>query len=221
MENINIQTISREEFKIRESVGYSLIKRAIDIIGSLVGLMLLSPVFIIVAIIIKVEDPAGPVFFGHKRVGLNGKVFKCWKFRSMVTNAEEKLKQLTPKQKKEFEENFKLKDDPRITKIGKFIRETSIDELPQIFNILKGEMSIVGPRPIVTAELEKYGKYEGHYKSAIPGLTGYWQVNGRSDTDYDERVMMDMEYLSKRNIFLDIYIIFMTVIKVIKKDGAY
>ncbi|MBF8984604.1 sugar transferase [Lutibacter sp. B2] len=216
-------TISQGKLRIaeRESYGYLVSKRLIDIIGSLIGLIALSPLFLIISIRIKLEDPKGAVFFGHKRVGENGEMFKCWKFTSMIHNAEEIMKNFTTEQKKEFAENFKLKDDPRITKIGNLLRKTSLDEFPQLWNILKGEMTLVGPRPIVTAELEKYGKYEENLKSVKPGLTGMWQVNGRSDTTYEERVMMDMQYISKRTLFLDVYLIFRTIVKVIKKEGAY
>lgn len=208
------------ENNIHKNIGYIIIKRMADFMGALIGLILLSPIFLIVAISIKIEDPKGKIIFGHKRVGLNGKIFKCWKFRSMVHNAEEILNTLTPEQKKEYSETFKLKEDPRITKVGNFIRKTSLDELPQLINILMGQMSIVGPRPIVTKELEFYGEYAQYLKSIKPGLTGLWQVSGRSDTTYEERVELDMEYVVKRGVFLDIYIIFMTFIKVIKREGA-
>ncbi len=127
----------------------------------------------------------------------------------------------TEEQKREYAETFKLKEDPRITKVGEFIRKTSLDELPQLFNILKGDMTIVGPRPIVTDELEFYGKYEEYYKAVKPGLTGLWQVSGRSETTYDERVELDMEYVTKRNTLNDLYIIFITLFKVIKREGSY
>lgn len=215
--NVCFSTI---EDNINKSFIYFFIKRTIDIVGSLLGIIILFPIFLIVALAIKIEDPKGNIIFGHKRVGLNGEQFKCWKFRSMVHNAEEVLKTLSPEQKKEYSETFKLKNDPRITKVGNFIRKTSLDELPQLFNILKGEMSIVGPRPIVTKELDFYGEYAQYFMSIKPGLTGLWQVSGRSDTTYDERVELDMEYIVKRSTALDIYIIFMTAIKVIKREGA-
>ena len=210
-----------EAIEPKEGHVYIFCKRAMDIIGSLAGLILLSPLLLIIAIAIKIEDPKGNIIFGHKRVGKDGKLFPCYKFRSMFANAEEMKKNFTEEQKKEYAETFKLKDDPRITKVGKFTRKTSIDELPQLFNILKGEMSIVGPRPIVTDELEFYGEYEKYYKSVKPGLTGLWQVNGRSNTTYDERVDLDMEYVSSRNTIKDLYIIMKTVVKVIKKEGSY
>lgn len=206
---------------IKNSKLYLFIKRFLDIIGSLIGLILLSPIMIIVAIAIKLEDPEGKVIFGHMRVGKDGRLFPCLKFRSMFSNAEEMKKNFTEEQKREYAETFKLKDDPRITKVGNFIRKTSLDELPQLFNILKGDMTIVGPRPIVTDELDFYGKYEDYYKAVKPGLTGLWQVSGRSDTTYDERVAFDMEYVTTRNTFKDLYIIFMTAVKVLKREGSY
>ena len=214
-------SIELENSQIRNSVFYLLTKRTIDFIGALVGLILLSPIMVIVAIAIKLEDPKGNIIFGHMRVGKDGKMFPCLKFRSMFSNAEEMKKNFTEEQKREYAETFKLKDDPRITKVGKFIRKTSLDELPQLFNILKGDMTIVGPRPIVTDELDFYGEYEGYYKAVKPGLTGLWQVSGRSDTTYDERVDLDMEYVTTRNTFKDLYIIFMTAVKVLKREGSY
>ena len=213
--------IEESHITVYDSKIYLFAKRMIDIVGSLVGIILLSPIFLIVAIAIKVEDPKGNIIFGHKRVGKDGKLFPCYKFRSMFANAEEMKKNFTEEQKKEYAETFKLKDDPRITKVGKFTRKTSLDELPQLFNILLGHMSIVGPRPIVSKELEFYGECDKYYKAVKPGLTGLWQVSGRSDTTYEERVAIDMEYVSTRSILKDIYIIFMTVVKVLKREGSY
>ena len=220
--NTGIQNVLEDRhILVNEGVLYKVCKRTIDIIGSLAGIILLSPIFLIVAIAIKVEDPRGKIIFGHKRVGKDGKLFPCLKFRSMFANAEEMKKNFTPAQKKEYAETFKLKDDPRITKVGKFIRKTSLDELPQLFNILKGDMTIVGPRPIVTDELKYYGEYDKYYMAVKPGLTGLWQVSGRSDTSYDERVELDMEYIKARTIAKDIYIMIMTVVKVLKREGSY
>lgn len=219
--NVEIKNISGNNIVVNESIIYMFVKRFIDILGSLVGIILLSPLFLIVAIAIKVEDPKGKIIFGHKRVGKNGKLFPCLKFRSMFADAEEMKKHFTPAQKKEYAETFKLKDDPRITKVGKFIRKTSLDELPQLFNILRGDMTIVGPRPIVSDELKYYGEYDKYYMAVKPGLTGLWQVSGRSDTSYDERVELDMEYITTRTTVKDIYIMIMTVFKVIKREGSY
>lgn len=202
-----------------DSKMYLVIKRIIDFMGALIGLILLSPIFLIVAILIK-KDSKGPIVFGHTRKGVYGKDIKIYKFRTMYENSKEIFDNFTEEQKKEFYINFKLDNDPRITKIGYFLRKTSLDELPQLFNILKGDMSIVGPRPIVQGEIEKYGKCAKKLFSVLPGLTGYWQANGRSDTTYDERIAMDMYYIDNRSIALDFKIMFKTVISVIKKEGA-
>ena len=202
-----------------KNAGYFIIKRITDVIGALCGILLLSPVMIVVAIWIKL-DSKGPVFFGHKRLGMKGEFIKVYKFRTMLPNAEELLKKLTPKQKIEFEESFKLENDPRITKLGQFLRKSSLDELPQLLNILKGNMSIVGPRPIVEREIENYGIYGDKLLSVKPGLTGNWQASGRSDTTYDERVQLDMEYIDYRSVWVDLKIIFKTFGAVVRKQGA-
>ncbi len=198
---------------------YIVVKRFLDIFLSLIGLVLLSPIFLIIAIIIKL-DSKGPVFFVHSRIGEKGKPIGIYKFRTMVTNAEELIKKFTPEQKEEFEKNFKLENDPRVTKIGNFLRKTSLDELPQILNILKGELSIIGPRPIVQTELEKYGDDKEKFLSVRPGLTGYWAANGRSDTSYEERIQMELYYVDNMSFWLDIKIFFKTIFAVIKKEGA-
>ncbi|WP_315113970.1 sugar transferase [Clostridium intestinale] len=198
---------------------YSLFKRIFDVVSSTLLLIILSPLFLILIILVKL-DSKGPVFFGHKRIGYKGEIISVYKFRSMVQNAEEVLRNFTPEQKAEFEKNFKLDDDPRVTKIGAFLRKTSLDELPQLINIIKGDMSVVGPRPIVQKEVAKYGKYSDKLFSVKPGLTGFWQANGRSDTTYDERVQMDMYYIDNRSTWLDIKIIFKTFIAVVRKEGA-
>lgn len=200
---------------------YEAIKRFIDIIGGLVGIILFSPLCLFLIIAIKLDSP-GPAIFVHKRYGKGGKFIKVYKFRSMYQNAEEMMKYLTPEQKKEWEENFKLKDDPRVTRIGKFLRKTSLDEIPQFFNVLKGDMSLVGPRPIVEKELAKYGEYANKLLSVKPGITGLWQVNGRSDITYRERVLLDMEYIDNRSLLLDMKILFKTIFIIFKKSaGAY
>ncbi|HCN8764897.1 TPA: sugar transferase, partial [Escherichia coli] len=158
------------------------------------------------------------------RIGKGGKIFKCLKFRSMVTNSKEVLEDLLSKDiqaKQEWEATFKLKNDPRITKIGHFLRRTSLDELPQLFNVLKGEMSLVGPRPIITAELEKYNDEVAYYLLSKPGMTGLWQVSGRSDVDYETRVYLDTWYVKNWSMWNDIAILFKTIGVVLKKDGAY
>ena len=198
---------------------YNFFKRSFDIISASIGILFLLPLFIVLAILVKL-DSKGPIFFSHKRIGKNGKIIGIYKFRSMVSNSEEIFKNFTEEQKKEFEKNFKLDDDPRITKIGGFLRKTSLDELPQLLNIIKGDMSVVGPRSIVRAEVEKYGVCADKLFSVKPGLTGFWQANGRSDTTYEERVQMDMYYIDNRSFLLDIRIILKTVISVIRKEGA-
>ncbi|WP_138211333.1 sugar transferase [Hathewaya histolytica] len=208
-----------DDLKYERGIIYNLTKRIIDIFGSLIGLILLSPIFIIISVLIKINS-RGAIFFSHKRIGRAGKIINVYKFRTMVPNAEDLIEKLPEHQKKEFMENFKLENDPRITSIGKFLRKSSLDELPQLFNILIGNMSIVGPRPIVEKESIKYGQDASKLLSVKPGLTGMWQANGRSDTTYEERVQMDMDYIDNRSFWLDIKIIFQTVIAVIKKRGA-
>lgn len=207
------------EKNIRNKPIYHFIKRIIDILGSLIGIILLSPIFFIVAILIRIESN-GPVIFSHERIGQCGIKFKMYKFRSMKSDSAEIFKRFTPEQKKEFEKNFKLEDDPRITQIGDFLRKTSLDELPQLLNIFFGDMTIVGPRPIVEKEIVKYGENASKLFSLKPGLTGFWQANGRSDTTYEERVEMDMYYIDNESLWLDIKIIFQTIAAVVKKKGA-
>ncbi len=202
----------------RKSV-YSISKRLFDIVGAIIGLIVLSPIFIIIAILVKI-DSKGPIIFGHTRKGKDRKDFTIYKFRTMYENASEIFNNFTEEQKKEYYNNYKLDNDPRITKIGDFLRRTSLDELPQLINILKGDLSIVGPRPIVEGEIEKYSVYADKFFSVMPGLTGYWQANGRSDTTYEERVAMDMYYIDNRSFSLDLKIILKTIASVIKKEGA-
>ncbi|MCM3597507.1 sugar transferase [Metabacillus idriensis] len=189
---------------------YKLVKRTMDITGSLLGIILLSLLFIIVAIAIKLEDPKGPIFFTQKRVGKNGQEFKMYKFRSMVSDAEIKLIDLI-----EFNEvsgaMFKMKNDPRITRIGKIIRKTSIDELPQLFNVLKGNMSLVGPRPPLPREVEEYSDYDKQRLLVVPGCTGIWQVSARNSVGFKEMVEMDLYYIKNKSISLDLLVILKTI----------
>lgn len=217
--NIEKRGVFLKENKSISKKVYIVVKRFLDIVLSLVGLIILLPVFLVIAIIIKL-DSKGPVFFVHSRIGEKGNPIGIYKFRTMVTNAEELIKKFTPEQKEEFEKNFKLENDPRVTKIGNFLRKTSLDELPQILNILKGELSIIGPRPIVQAELEKYGDDKEKFLSVKPGLTGYWAANGRSDTSYEERIQMELYYVDNMSFWLDIKVFFKTILAVIKKEGA-
>lgn len=198
---------------------YKTIKRSIDITLSIISTIILLPVFLIIAIIIKL-DSKGPVFFVHKRVGKNGKEIGIYKFRTMVENAEDLIANFTPEQAKEFKENYKLQNDPRVTRVGKFLRKTSLDELPQIINILKGDLALIGPRPVVSRELEKYEDNKDKFLSVKPGLTGYWAANGRSDTTYAQRVQMELYYIDNMSLKMDLKIFFKTIIAVLKKEGA-
>lgn len=203
----------------KESILYSVTKRLIDIVGSLCGIILLSPLFLIVAILIKLEDPKGKVFFAQERNGRYPKTFKMYKFRSMVHNAEDLLKDLMDRNE-QTGPVFKINDDPRITKVGKFIRKTSIDELPQLFNVLKGDMSLVGPRPPIPHEVDQYNSYQMQRLAVKPGLTCIWQVSGRNNIGFDEWVEMDIEYIKTRNLWLDIKLIFKTVGVLFGDDNA-
>ncbi|EJR0222780.1 undecaprenyl-phosphate galactose phosphotransferase [Raoultella planticola] len=199
-----------------------LAKRLFDIGGSVAILIVLSPILIYIGR--KVKADGGPAIYGHERIGKDGKTFKCLKFRSMVLNSKEVLEELLEKDsqaRQEWNATFKLKNDPRITKIGGFLRRTSLDELPQLFNVLKGEMSLVGPRPIIKAELERYNEEVDYYLLSKPGMTGLWQVSGRSDVDYETRVYLDAWYVKNWSMWNDIAILFKTISVVLKKDGAY
>lgn len=198
---------------------FSFFKRLFDIFSSGLALILLSWLFIILAILIKCTSK-GPVFYGHKRVGKKGKFFKVWKFRSMRNDPRPLEEILTPEQLEEYRRDFKITNDPRVTKIGKFLRKTSLDELPQLWNIFIGQMSVVGWRPILQEELERYGENKALLLKVKPGLTGFWASHGRSDIPYDERIKMELYYVYKRNIWLDIRILWHTVIGVFKRDGA-
>ena len=205
--------------KVSNKMLYKFVKRGFDIVVSFSAMILLLPLFLVIGILIKL-DSKGPIFFLHKRIGKNGKQIKIFKFRTMVHNAEELMKRFTPEQKKEFEENYKLDDDFRITKIGNILRKTSLDELPQLLNILKGDLSIIGPRPIVEEELERYGKNKSTFLSVTPGLTGYWAANGRSCTSYEDRMKMELYYVENISFKLDMKVFLKTVISVIKRQGA-
>ena len=198
---------------------YLFIKRVIDIFGSLIGLIIFSPIFILISIAIKLEDPKGKILFCQKRVGINSNVFKMYKFRSMVSNAEELLEHVS----KLNEMNgpvFKIKDDPRVTKVGRFIRKTSLDESPQFINILKGDMTFVGPRPPLASEVEQYSDYEMQRLMVKPGLTCYWQICGRNSIDFDEWVELDLKYIEERNTFIDIKIILKTFFVLFGDENA-
>ncbi|WP_425592065.1 sugar transferase [Epibacterium ulvae] len=216
----NSPVVSDDFFSSSFSVYNSWGKRAFDIVLALILLPLLAP--IIFGLWLYVRRDGGNGFFGHNRVGHDNTSFKCWKIRSMVVDAEERLATYlkeNPAAAEEWERDHKLTNDPRITRFGQFIRKTSLDELPQIWNVLKGEMSFVGPRPVVTKELEKYGHSLPAYLAQKPGITGLWQVSGRNDISYAERVQLDVQYLEKRSFRTDIKIILKTALAVVAPTG--
>lgn len=218
----NINIMKKE--KTNKKVLYKFTKRIIDIIGSIIGILILIPTTLIIYLARKVlKEDKGPLFYEQLRYGENGKVFRLYKFRSMCIGADKKLKEYlenNDEAREEFEKTHKLQNDPRITKIGNFLRKSSLDELPQMINILKGDMSFVGPRPVVEKEVEEYGTNKDKFLSVRPGLTGYWQVNGRSNTTYEERMKMELYYVDNCSMWLDIRIFFKTFITVFKKEGA-
>jgi len=232
--NQQIHSISSSSRYFNGIIGYStthsltkntslFLKRLTDLLLLTIALIPTLLVTTIIGIAIKISSP-GPIFYKHKRIGKNGKEFFVWKFRSMVTNSQEILEKILatdPIRREEWEKDRKFKDDPRITKIGKFIRKTSLDELPQLINILKGEMSFIGPRPVTKDELTKYGNAVNFVLSVKPGLSGMWQISGRSDTVYEERVLLDIYYIQNWSIWLDIWIIIKTIWVVFRKKGAY
>jgi len=197
-----------------------LAKRLLDIVASAILLVLLSPLFLAVAIAIRLEDP-GPILFKQKRVGRWGTLFTMWKFRSMFTDAEERKRELMAQNEMEGGVLFKMKDDPRITKVGRIIRKTSIDELPQLWNVFKGEMSLVGPRPPVTQEVDQYSLSDRRRLEVIPGITCIWQVSGRSDIPFDQQVELDVQYIESQSFWNDIKILLKTVPALLFGTGAY
>lgn len=198
---------------------YQFSKRTLDVLVSACLLLLSLPLFLVIALCIKVNS-RGPVFFKQRRLGLGGKEFWCYKFRTMVVDAEDLLKR-SEHLRNQFQDGFKIKNDPRVTSIGAFLRKTSLDEIPQFVNVLLGDMSLIGPRPIVPPELSKYGDYADKLLTVKPGLSGMWQACGRSDTTYAERVQMDMAYIDSRSLLLDMRLILLTALSVVKGRGAY
>lgn len=199
------------------------IKQTFDLFLAVIGVVILSPILLTLFFIVFLSTGGHPLF-SQKRIGVGGKIFHVWKFRTMFIDADERLKHLMQECEecaKEWEKNFKLKNDPRVTKIGQFLRKTSLDELPQLINVLKGEMSLVGPRPIVEAEIAKYGEYFDYFKAVKPGITGLWQVSGRNDIEYDERIQLDVWYVRNWSIQLDIEILIKTVMVVLGRKGSY
>lgn len=210
----------KKNISVNTARSYLVMKRAIDIIGSFCGLVVLSILFVIIALLIKLEDPKGKVFFKQLRVGKDGKEFYMYKFRSMASDAEERLKELLALNEVSGA-MFKMKDDPRVTKMGKFIRKTSVDELPQLFNVLRGDMSLVGPRPPLPREVEEYSAYDRQRLLVTPGCTGLWQVSGRSNVGFDEMVELDLRYIRERSLSFDIKIILKTVLVLFGSKNAF
>lgn len=200
-----------------------LVKRIIDVTGAVLALLVLLPVMLMIAAIMKLTSP-GPVLFAHRRLGKDGRAFHCLKFRSMVTNSAEVLAQHLAENeaaRAEWALDHKLRNDPRITGLGKFLRRSSLDELPQLINVLVGEMSLVGPRPIVTDEVVRYGRYISYYTSVTPGITGLWQISGRNDMSYRRRVAIDTSYARNRCTKMDISIMLRTIPAVLQAKGAH
>ena len=211
--------ISLDRDRLNRQYGYRITKRVFDVIASLLGLVILSPVFLVLAICIKLDD-GGPVFYSQERIGKNGKPFKMYKFRSMRVNADKELEEIA-RQNEVDGAMFKIKNDPRITRIGKFIRKTSIDEFPQLVNVLLGQMSIVGPRPPLPREVVEYTNYDKQRLYVSPGCTGLWQVTVRNNVGFDEMVNIDLHYIQRRSVFLDLKIIIKTIKVIFVPNDAY
>ena len=220
-----IEIAQNETKTIRKNkILYNFIKRIIDIIGALVGIIVLIPTTVAIYIARKIlKEDEGPLFYEQLRYGKNGKVFRLYKFRSMCVNADEKLKKYLEENeeaRKEYKKYRKLKHDPRITRLGVFLRKTSLDEFPQFVNVLKGDMSLVGPRPYLQREREDMGAEYNKIITVKPGITGYWQVNGRNDVDFENRIYLDTYYIEHRGLIMDLKIMIKTVVKMFKKEGA-
>jgi lipopolysaccharide/colanic/teichoic acid biosynthesis glycosyltransferase len=203
----------------RPGAGYELGKRAFDIVGASLLLSVLAPLLVAITACIKLSG-RGPVLFRQQRLGRGGQRFWCYKFRTMVPDAESQLAR-SAELRKQFRENYKIRSDPRVTRIGALLRRTSLDELPQLWNVLRGEMSLIGPRPIVESELARYGVHASRLLTVKPGLGGIWQVSGRSNTSYGERVAMDLSYVENRSLGLDLKLLVLTALVVLRCDGAY
>ncbi|MFP3719440.1 sugar transferase [Niallia circulans] len=209
-----------EEVLIKEQKAYLLFKRVFDILCAIIGLLILSVLFFIIGFLIKLEDKQGSIFFKQTRIGKDGKPFEMYKFRSMVSNAED-LKASLMDKNEATGPVFKIKDDPRVTRVGKFIRKTSIDELPQLINVIKGEMSLVGPRPSLPQEVAAYSSYERQRLKIVPGITCYWQVGGRSNLSFSEWVELDLKYIRERNLFIDFKLIIKTFFVLFGSKDAF
>lgn len=219
MDLLESKAVSLNKKQIKSRFMYHSIKRVFDFIAAICGVIILSPVMLVIAIFIKAEDH-GPVFYKQVRVGKNGKKFKMYKFRSMFVNADKMLSKL--KEQNDVEgPMFKMKDDPRITKVGHFIRKHSLDELPQFLNVIKGDMSLVGPRPPLPLEVAKYSDYDKQRLLVTPGCTGLWQATERNDVGFSEMVQLDIEYIKKANFLFDLWIIWKTIQIIIKPNSSY
>ena len=221
-ELITYTDISKYKSKIKRKIEKT-IRRSMDIIGGIVGSIALIPLTLLIYIANLISKDKGPIFYTQERIGKDGKIFKMYKYRSMVVGADEKLEKYLEENEEariEYKEYKKLKNDPRITKIGKLLRKTSLDEFPQFINVLKGQMSLVGPRPYLEREKEDMGFFYSYITSCKPGLTGYWQINGRSEVTFNDRLKMDMEYIKNNDLKVDLRIIRKTIEKIVKKEGA-
>ena len=218
--DIYIPSHEKGHYALPNKRGYFEIKRFVDIVGAISSFLILAPIFVIIVILIKIESPKESVFFKQVRIGKDGKEFYMFKFRSMCYNAEEKLEELL-KQNEIEGAMFKIKDDPRITKVGRFIRRRSLDEFPQLWNVLKGDMSLVGPRPPLPREVIEYTEYDKQRLIVIPGCTGLWQISGRSNLSFKDMVELDLQYIRNVSTINDIKILFKTVGVVLKADDAY
>lgn len=216
----NCLKYSNETIRINDSRSYIVAKRFFDILISGLGLLVGSPFFALISLIIKIEDPKGPIFFSQTRIGKNETQFQMYKFRSMCANAEEKLEELLAQNEIDGA-MFKMKEDPRITKVGKFIRRMSIDEFPQLWNVFKGEMSLVGPRPPLPREVSEYTEYDKQRLLVKPGCTGLWQVSGRNKLSFDQMVELDCKYIESASIAKDLKILLRTIKVIFESDGAY
>ena len=219
LDNIHMEANTAQSEQMVTTRYNRTLKLAIDYALALPGLLLIAPLFILLAILVKLDSP-GPVFHRRRVLGQDGRVFDAFKFRTMYVNGDEILARY-PKLRQELDINYKLKCDPRVTRVGTFLRKFSLDELPQLLNVLARDMSLIGPRIIAPDEISKYGQYGPALMTVMPGLTGLWQVSGRSNTTYDERVSLDMHYITEWSVWLDIKILLRTIPAVLKGDGAY
>lgn len=213
--------LSREQIALPASP-YAPAKRILDVVGTIVLAAVFSPLMLAIVVLMRRED--GSIIYRHRRVGRDGRTFECLKFRTMVPDADQVLRELLerdPEIKAEWVRDHKLRCDPRVTRLGRFLRRTSLDELPQLWNVMRGEMSLVGPRPVVREELLRYGRNVRSYLAAKPGITGLWQIKGRNDTDYRRRVVLDTYYVRNQNLLLDLYILVKTTRVVLGGSGAY